>query len=59
MKGGGRPGGGLQVRTSEEPSLTDTGSSTSLGHSGASEAGEGGQRGAEVIRDDSMMTVLL
>lgn len=36
VKGGGRPGGGLQGRTSEEPSATDTGSSTSLGHKGAS-----------------------
>lgn len=41
--GGGRPGGGLQGKTSGEPSLTTIGSSTSLGHSGAS----GGWRAAE------------
>lgn len=35
--GGGRPGGGLQARTKDDPSLTTTGSKTSLGHSGASE----------------------
>lgn len=36
VNGGGRPGGGLQGRTSGEPSVTSTGSSTSLGHRGAS-----------------------
>lgn len=35
--GGGRPGGGLQARTKDDPSFTTTGSKTSLGHSGASE----------------------
>lgn len=43
VKGGGRPGGGLQGRTSEEPSDTNTGSSTSLGHRGASVTEERGQ----------------
>lgn len=45
VNGGGRPGGGLQGRTSEEPSVTTTGSSTSLGHRGAS---EGWGQGMEV-----------
>lgn len=34
--GGGSPGGGLQVSTSGDPSVTTTGSRTSLGHSGDS-----------------------
>lgn len=37
MSGGGRPGGGLHGRISEEPSVTRIGSRTSLGHRGASE----------------------
>ncbi len=44
MYGGGRPGGGLQGRTREVPSVTTTGSSTSLGHKGAS---DGRGRGVE------------
>lgn len=42
VNGGGRPGGGLQSRTSGEPSVTTTGSSTSLGHRGASRGWDGG-----------------
>jgi len=46
--GGGRPGGGLQGRTSEEPSVTNTGSSASLGHRGASgRRGRGKERKKE------------
>lgn len=46
VNGGGRPGGGLQVRTSGEPSVTNTGSRTSLGHRGASGGwGRGGGGG--------------
>lgn len=37
ISGGGRPGGGLHGRISEEPSVTRIGSRTSLGHRGASD----------------------
>lgn len=54
VSGGGRPGGGLQSRTSGEPSVTTTGSSTSLGHKGASEGWRWGRwvkESREVILD--------
>lgn len=62
MNGGGRPGGGLQGRTSGEPSVTTTGSNTSLGHRGASggwrsggeqERRKGGGEGGKREKDDT------
>lgn len=52
VNGGGRPGGGLQSRTSGEPSVTTTGSSTSLGHRGAS---EGRRRVKKEERDEEKL----
>lgn len=55
--GGGRPGGGLQARTRDDPSLTTTGSKTSLGHSGAS---EGQRKALELVNSaQNLLQVML